>query len=187
MTAHIDALLDDYCLGLLPPGRRRLVEQHVATCPRCTELLARERESHARTRDAFRSAASAPAGRLEALWPSVAAAAGVAGWRRPRVAWFPQWRTWLVTAAVALLVLTGTVGTVRRFDGWLLATFTPSPTASLTPTIAHAAPHTPQRLETSSVAYRPVGWGTPEPTLPAIIDAVPEPRPNPLAPANNGN
>jgi len=176
MSAHVDSLIDDYVLGLLPAGERRAVEQHAAHCPRCAKLLAQERRQEARLAAAIRGATTAPAGRMEALWPNVAAAV----LPRPRFNWWPRWRTALATLATALVILVGAMGTINRFDGWMMATYTPttasgsaSPTASSTPTVL---------LTQDSVACRPAPPAVCRTPEPLATSYSPQPQPNPSAP-----
>ncbi len=184
MTVHIDASIDDYVLDLLPSQERRALEQHAAGCTRCMKLLVDERTREAQLRAAFRRSAAAPAGRLEAMWPGVAAAVSdqmSLPWSWPRLTWWSQWRTVLATAAVALAVLVGLVGGVQRLDNWFLGTNTPTvavrtavPTASMTPTLSQ----TPDLLAANEGNQAPVSyvrpaamplWSTPEPELVRIL------------------
>lgn len=180
MSGHVDALIDDYVLGILQSDHRREVDQHVAECQRCMQLLSAERMRTARLTAVLRGATLAPAGRIEVLWPGIAAAAGVVTPRRSRIG-HSQWRTVLVSMAVALLAVVGIWGTGQRIDGWLVGTHTPTadavtiyPTAGHTPT----ASFTPTKFAAASVAYHTSSWGTPAPT-----PASPQPEPIPLAPS----
>ena len=189
---HIDSLIDDYVLNLLPAKERRAVEQHAAACPHCLMLLVDERARTAQLAASLRKSNSAPTGRLDALWPGVAAAVGLHERRsvtRAQVHWWFRWRTTLATIAVALVILASLLGTARRFDNWLMGTYTPTmasqtalPTASHTPTWTRVA-------DQDSVAYagaivgRPPLRGTPEATWAGYS---PQPQPNPSAPAAAG-
>lgn len=189
---HIDSLIDDYVLDLLSAKEQRAVEQHAAACPHCLMLLVEERARTAQLTASLRDASSAPTGRLDAMWPGMAAAVGLHERRpvtQPPVNWWYRWRTTLATFAVALMILASLLGTVRRFDNWLMGTYTPtmasqtaSPTASHTPTWTQAA-------DKDSVAYagsivgRPPLRGTPEASP---VSNSPQPQPNPSAPAAAG-
>lgn len=179
MTIHIDRSVDDYVLELLSPGRRQSVEQHMARCPRCEKLVQIELERTERLTTAWRRATGAPSGRLDALWPGVAAAVQLSA-PRSRLNWWFQWKAALVACVVASLLFAGVLGTVRRFDGWLMGTDTPTaaaitsaPTASLTPTSPQPSP-TPSWLTVAAVAHHSAAWGTPEP---ASISWLPQPHP----------
>lgn len=183
MTLHIDRSVDDYVLELLPPGRRQSVEQHLALCPRCQKLVRIELDRTERLTTATRRATGAPSGRLDALWPGVAAAVQLSA-PRSRLNWWFQWKAALVGCVVASLLFAGVLGTVRRFDGWLMSTNTPTaaaitsaPTASLTPTSLQPTP-TPSWLTVAAVAHHSAVWGTPEPVS---ISSLPQPR-GPAAP-----
>jgi hypothetical protein len=184
MVAHIDRLVDDYVLDLLSMAERRVVARHAARCPRCMELLSGERRRLRLWAATFRSATAAPAGRLEALWPAVAAAVA----QSPRSTWWVRRRAAFATLAVAFLVLAGFVRTAEHIDGWLLNTYTPtavrsaSPTASTTPTRSTPL-HAANPLTMDTVAYHSAGWGTPEPVL---VRLEPQPKPNPPAPTTPG-
>ena len=191
--AHIESMIDDYLLNLLTAKERSFVEQHAAACPRCRNLLAEERRRTTGLIASLHETFAPPAGRLELLWPGVAAAAGLVGSEpRPqrRPAWRLQWRPAVAAMALALAILVGLLGTGRRFDSWLIRTDTPatasqtaSPTASLTPTWTRPS------ISQGSIALVHLdrtnydATGTPEP-LPSA-DA-PEPQPNPSAPTASG-
>ena len=179
MTIHIDRSVDDYVLELLPPGRRQSVERHMARCPRCQKLVQIELERTERLTTAWRRATGAPSGRLDALWPGVAAAVQLSA-PRSRLTWWFQWKAVLVACVVASLLFAGVLGTVRRFDGWLMGADTPTaaaitsaPTASLTPTSPQPSP-TPSWLTVAAVAHDSAAWGTPEPVS---ISCLPQPHP----------
>jgi hypothetical protein len=179
--AHVDSLVADYVLGLLPDSERRAVERHAAGCPGCMQLLAAARRREARLTSAFRKAMAPPAGRVEALWPQVSlalegAANRPAGWLP--VAWTDQWRMVLAALGVALVILIGAFTTTQGIDSWLLSTYTPTlaatPTASLTPALSH----TPVSwTETSAGMLRAVS-PTPAP-VPEGISPSPIPLPAP--------
>jgi anti-sigma factor RsiW len=179
MTIHIDRSVDHYVLELLPPGRRQSVEQHMARCPRCQKLVQIELERTERLTIALRRATRAPSGRLDALWPGVAAAVQLSAPRSRLNGWF-QWKAALVACVIASLLFAGVLGTVRRFDGWLMSTDTPTaaaitvaPTASLTPTSPQPSP-TPGWLTVAAVAHYSAAWGTPEPVS---ISSLPQRHP----------
>ena len=191
--SHVDSLIDDYVLDLVSAEERRAVDQHTADCACCMKLLAQERARTGRLISDLRDASSPPAGRLEALWPSVAVAAGIALRQRkarPRASWWVQWRAAFATFAVAFLLLAGLFGVFERFDGWWMGTFTPtatsqsaSPTASLTPTWAQSS-HSQDSVALlgggiALTTVTPTVYGTPSPML---GEYSPQPQPNPSAP-----
>lgn len=191
--AHIESMIDDYLLNLLPAEERSFVEGHAAVCPRCRKLLTAERRRTTSLIASLQETFAPPAGLLELLWPGVAAAAGLVGSEprpRRRPAWRLQWRTAVATIALALAILVVLLGTARRFDSWLIKTDTPatasqtaSPTASLTPTWTRPS------LSQGSIALVHLdqsgydATGTPEPLPHANA---PEPQPNPPAPPVSG-
>lgn len=186
MNAHIDALVDDYVLDLLPAEERRRVELHAALCPRCRQLLAAERTRTARVESALRSSAAPLAGRLEALWPEVRTAV-VRRERWPvwvQQGWWLQWQAAFATFALLLVLAAVLMGTAVQLDGWLVGTYTPpvvsetaSPTASMTPTWAQPA------FPGGAQSANPARQGTPAPVL---VSYSPQPQPMPPAPSLDG-
>jgi anti-sigma factor RsiW len=171
---HVDSLVTDYVLDLLPDDQRRAVERHAAGCPRCLELLAAARRREARLAGAFRGTMAPPAGRLEALWPQVSLALDgganrSAGWLP--LGWTDQWRVALVALGVALVIVLGAFGTTHGLDSWLLSTYTPTlaatPTASLTPALSHT----------------PISWTETSAGMPRAVSATPAPAPETGAPS----
>jgi anti-sigma factor RsiW len=182
--AHVDSLITDYVLDLLPAEERRAVEWHAADCPSCMRLLVAARRREARLASAFRDTMAPPSGRIEALWPQVSLALG--GTARARSGWLPtgwrdQWRLALVVLGLVLMGLAGTFGGRHAFDGWLLSTYTPTlaatPTASLTPALSHTPVHWTVTASENSAATA----ATPAPVLAAGSPApVPPPAPSTL-------
>ncbi len=198
MTYHVDSMVDDYVLDLLQASERQRLEHHARDCARCRALLAAESDRTRRVAAEWRSLSAPMPDRLEALWPRVAVAAGLEGARASAGSW-SQWRAAFATFAVALALLAGIVGTVRRFDGWIMGTLTPTaaathtsftPTVSATPTIPEPG-ETPGGFSAGEIAVHsavPHGnvqvttWGTPEPDW--VPNLPPQPRPNPLGDTN---
>jgi anti-sigma factor RsiW len=201
--SHIDLLVDDYTLELLPADRRRSVERHAASCGRCRGLLLAERRRAGQLALTLGQTLSAPAGRLEALWPAIATAARVGPSRpalRPASGWWLRWRVAFAVFAVGFALLGSLFRVYSGLPGWLTATHTPtataqtaSPTASPTPTWFRPS------FTAESVAYTASGEGgyagceggpdalastaTPEPLASSDL---PVPQPNPSAPAADG-
>ena len=180
MSKHVDSLIDDYVLGLSSQEESHLIEEHIATCARCFDALTAERERTKVLISSLREATLPPSGRIAAIWPQVAIAAGITLPGR-RILAFNQCRTAVTTLVIAAFVVIGAMGTMRKFDGWMFSTYTPTlalqmgvPTASDTP----SASHTPVMPATQTIALRQAVWGTPEPG-----NTEPQPRPNPSAPA----
>jgi hypothetical protein len=168
--AHIDSLVTDYVLDLLPDDQRRAVDRHAAGCPRCMEVLAAARRREAHLASAFRRTMAPPTGRVEALWPQVSLAleGGThrqAGWLP--VGWTDQWRMALAALGVALVILIGAFGSSHGLDSWLLSTYTPTlaatPTASLTPALSHT----------------PISWSETSAEMLQTVSATPAPVPAP--------
>ncbi len=201
--SHIDSLVDDYTLEVLPADMRRGVETHAASCGRCRALLVAERRRAGHLALALGETLSAPAGRLEAMWPAIAAAAGVGPHHRalqPATRWWLRWPVAFAAFAVGFALLGSLLSGYWGLPGWLTTTHTPtataqtaSPTASATPTWSRPS------FTVESVAYAAGGEGasagtagdpdalaltaTPEPHG---SSALPEPQPNPSAPAADG-
>lgn len=169
---HIDGLIDDFVLDLLPESKRQLVDSHIRNCSRCHTMVVAERRRTKELVEDLRLVSSAPAGRIKALYPLVAARArrndlsSTRGW--------PQLRAAMTTLALALFILLGVLGTMNRQDGWLLYTYTPTKnTGTSLPTALTTATgsHTPS-LPSMTAEIGPVVWGTPEPVV-----FVPQPSP----------
>jgi anti-sigma-K factor RskA len=195
--SHIDSLVDEYVLELLPADARRGVEGHVASCGRCRGLLLAERRCAAEFARALGQTLAAPAGRLEAMWPAVAAASGVGPPRsalRPAFGGWLRWRVAFAALALGFLLLATLLHNYWGLQGWLTETHTPtataqtaSPTVSLTPTWSRPS------FTAESVAFVAGGRDsdpdalastvTPEPLASSDL---PVPRPNPSAPAADG-
>jgi hypothetical protein len=172
--AHVDALVTDYVLDLLPDDERRAVERHAAGCPGCMELLVAARRREAQLASAFRRTMAPPAGRMEALWPQVSlalegASHRPAGWLS--ASWTDQWRMALAALGVALVILIGAFGTTHGIDSWLLNTYTPTlaatPTASLTPALSHT----------------PISWTETSAGMPRALSPTPAPVPEASSPS----
>jgi hypothetical protein len=202
MIAHIDALVDDYTLELLPVEVRRSVERHVAGCERCRELLVAEGQRTAELVVALDRVLAPRAGRLQAMWPAVAAAARVGpshAASRPAAGWWLRWRVAFAAFAIGVFLLGGLLSSQLGLPRWLMETNTPtataqtaSPTASTTPTWSRPS------YTVESVAFvgssegpsagREFEWeatatATPEPVT---SNELPVPQPNPSAPAADG-
>jgi anti-sigma factor RsiW len=174
---HVDPLVTDYVLDLLPGDERRVVERHAIGCPRCMELLATAARREAHLASMFRQCMAPPRGRLEVLWPQVALVLGGHVSHRagqPASEWRASWRMALAVLGVGLVVLAGFFGAGRGLDGWLVSTYTPTleatPTASLTPALSH----TPDQWSVTG-DERPVA------TTPAPVACSPSPAPSPGA------
>jgi anti-sigma factor RsiW len=201
--SHIDTLVDEYVLELLPADARRGVEGHVASCGRCRELLQAERRRSAELGRALGETLAAPAGRLEAMGPAVAAAAGVGPARsalRPAFGGWLRWRVAFAAFALGFLLLATLLHNYWGLQGWLTETYTPTATAqTASPTVSP----TPTRLRPSFTAESVAlvtgggdGSAAPESESGALASTVtpeplassdlPVPRPNPSAPAADG-
>lgn len=201
--SHIDLLVDDYLLELLPADARRNVERHVAGCRRCSGLVLAERKRSSDLDRALGKALAAPPGRLEAMWPTVAAAARVGLPRRepqPAAGWWPRWRIAFAAFSVGFILLGVLLSSYSGLQGWLTETYTPtataqtaSPTASATPTWSRPS-YTVESVALAASGGRGDAPGeadadalasteTPEPLASSEL---PVPRPNPSAPAADG-
>lgn len=197
-ASHIDALIDDYVLRLLPARVRRDVEAHAGRCDRCRDLLMAERNRTGALARALEETLAPAPGRLEAMWPAVARRSGFR--RQPAArsqtgSWL-RWRAALVLFAVSLLLLGGLLSHTWGIDGWLNVPKSPSataqtasPTASATPTWIRPS-HTADAIACAYTAQGASPWPesgpiamaltvTPEPP---IGHDVPVPEPNPSAP-----
>ncbi len=200
MTSHIDALVDDYTLELLPAEARRSVERHVAGCERCRELLVAERRRTAELAVALGQALAPPADRLRVMWPAVEAAARGERSRPalpPASSWWLRWRVAFAAFAIGFILLSTLLSSHWGLQRWLTETHTPtataqtaSPTASLTPTwsrpsftvesvalVGGAGDQSAGRWTDSDVT---ASTATPEPLTGREL---PVPQPNPSAPA----
>jgi hypothetical protein len=201
--SHIDSLVDEYVLELLPADARRGVEGHVASCVRCRGVLLAERRRSTELVRALGETLSPPAGRLEAMWPAVAAAAGVGSPRsalRPAFGGWLRWRVAFAAFALGFLLLATLLHNYWGLQGWLTDTYTPTATAqTASPTVSPTPTWLRPSFAVESVAFVTSGWDgnairesdsdtleftvTPEPLASSDL---PVPRPNPSAPAADG-
>ncbi|MBN1316816.1 MAG: zf-HC2 domain-containing protein [Anaerolineales bacterium] len=169
---HIDALIDDYILDILTEKERQAAEMHIRNCSRCRQKIVKERKRTRKLVNELCLVSTPPAGRIEALLPSIMMRTGLEN-SLPVRGW-PQLRAVFTTLALALFVLAGVLGTMNNQDGWFMHTYTPTrnmgtsqPTALTTAT----GSHTPVLPSLTAVVQRGE-WGTPEPVI-----SVPQPRP----------
>jgi len=159
---HINHLISDYVLDLLPARERANVEQHAAACPHCRQLLQAERHLVHLTRETLVLATTPAPARLAALMPQPNTR------QRSRYNTF-AWQRSLAIAGVFLLLLATSLHPVFG-PGWAAQ---PSPThisatATATP-IPATATHTLTVAPLTSTAmpeaipsqFAPTGQATP--------------------------
>lgn len=159
---HINHLISDYVLDLLPARERVNVEQHAAACPHCRQLLQAERHMVHLTRETLVLATAPAPARLAALMPQPNIR------QRPRYT-SSAWQRSLAVAGVFLFLLVASLHPVLG-PGWAAQ---PSPTyisatATATPipaTATHTLTVTPFASTTMPEAipslFAPTGQATP--------------------------
>lgn len=104
---ELDARIDAYLDGDLPPGEHAAVENHLATCSACAALHTDLVALRERARAAPRAVPPPPA-----VWEAVSRAA-----RSPLPAPRSRWSPWHLAAAAVLLVALSSAGTVLILRG----------------------------------------------------------------------
>jgi anti-sigma factor RsiW len=159
---HINHLISDYVLDLLPARDKVTVEQHAAACPHCRQLLQAERHLAHLTRETVMMATTPAPARLAALMPP------------PRIRHHARyttfaWQRSLAIAGVFLFLLVTSLHPVFN-PGWAAqpspthisatATATPIP-ATATHTLTVAPLTSTTRPETMPSPSTPTGQATP--------------------------
>jgi anti-sigma-K factor RskA len=193
---HIESMIDDYVLNLLPPRERAHLEHHVASCSHCLGALNAERGRTSELITTLKEISAPTDQRLERIWLELADTSDLfrkSATSRQRATWDLQWRRAFAGVALAILLLIGTLGSLQRFEAWIFrtdipatASLTASPTATLTPTWTKlsSSPESFALAHPMGMEEKPVATGTPETHVEVYT---PEPLFNPQAPSASGH
>lgn len=100
---HVQNLLVDYALGLLPYPKRKEVERHAAVCVDCRLALQREQQIGRAVKETVQAATRPAAGRLEQLMPAVPT-------RRTGLIFGQAWQRQVAALCVTLILLVSSAG-----------------------------------------------------------------------------
>ena len=151
MMTHDDILrqIPDYVLGLLTPSQLSVVEQHVAHCTTCQQMLGRERKLSQLVRSTVNVATKPDTTHLRTLMPAIpkqrSAGLGLSGWQRQ-----------LAPAILIILLLLGgfmlnqmlPAGSVPNF---VATAYAATATSTHTPT-ATVAQSLPEKLQINHIS-----------------------------------
>lgn len=183
----ISRSIPDYVLGLLTPKQLGAVEQHVAHCPDCRQLLRREKRISQLVRVTVDKATTPDAIRLQRLMPATPPGQGVV-WHPPSLR-RQGWQRQLAPVLLLLLLVLGGFILQRTLPEGSVPSFvvtahaaTATTTHTPTATLAQSFPDVPQKLVLSpalseaEVAAADLGAGHEQ------FDVVVKARPGPAMP-----
>lgn len=188
MEQHIQPLISDYVLGLLPDSDRHRLESHVSLCAACRQAVVREQQLELLVRQTVQLATQPLPARLQALRPAAPRSRTQTPAARLARQLAPVMLLIVLLAGVALQATR--LGNELGFDaGGFYRVSTPTATSTSTPTATIAGLSEPPTVEAgdSTSALVPTGQATTIAPAAQPDQALPAPTPIAALPAAGAN